>query len=163
MTIYSREKDDIMLPGTWWRACLLSYPYKVPTWTKQFNWTRWGSACSKSESQGTVKVSIKHFLTIPLNFRFVWLKLADPILVRKYLQELEDLLCTDLMLAKKWTKSHWSRILSFCKSGLHYNFLSNLRTDRQTETGDLFLCSVGVMKGQENVKVESRSTLINKS
>ena len=32
------------------------------------------------------------------------------------------------------------------------------RTDRQTETGDLFLGRVGVMKGRENVKVESRST-----
>ena len=32
------------------------------------------------------------------------------------------------------------------------------QTDRQTETEDLFLRPVGVMKGRENVKVESRST-----
>ena len=31
------------------------------------------------------------------------------------------------------------------------------QTDGQTETGDLFLRTVGVMKGHEKVKVESRS------
>ena len=30
------------------------------------------------------------------------------------------------------------------------------QTDRETETGDLFLRSLGVMKDRENVKVESR-------
>ena len=44
------------------------------------------------------------------------------------------------------------------RSSTFGDYLSNKNPDRQTETGDLFLRPVGVMKGRENVKVKNRPT-----